>query len=591
MKNSKLLTIATLLLTLAACGGGGGGGSASSALSTNADLADLSISAGTLDPPFSSDTYAYLVGPQEMFVHGSVTLTPLAAHAGATITVDGLVVASGTPSPVIDVPATVTPVLVRVTAEDGESVREYNVIITRQGLSLQTDYVKASNTGQNDRFGYSVALDGDTLVVGADYEASNATGVDGDQLDHSAPHSGAVYVFFRHLNGTWFQEAYLKASNTDAGDAFGQSVALDGDTLVVGADGEDSNATGVNGNQLDNSAPWSGAAYVFVRSDGIWSQQAYLKASNTDSDDAFGQSVALDGDTLVVGANEASNATGVDGNELDNSASSSGAAYVFVRSDGIWSQQAYLKASNTDASDYFGWSVALDGDTVVVGADSESSNATGVNGNQLDNSASSSGAAYVFVRSDGIWSQQAYLKASNTDSDDTFGTSVALDGDTLMVGACGEDSNATGVNGNQLDNSASSSGAAYVFVRSDGIWSQQAYLKASNTDAGDVFGRSLALDGDTLVVGASSEDGGMLLNNLPESGAAYFFVRSGGTWSQENYVKALDTENGDAFGTSVALDGGTLVIGARTEDSNATGVNGNQFDNSAPNSGAIYIFK
>ncbi|MAE45816.1 MAG: integrin [Planctomycetes bacterium] len=591
MKNSNLLTIATVLLTLAACGGGGGGGSASSALSTNADLADLSISAGTLDPPFSSDTYAYLVGPQEMFVHGSVTLTPLAAHAGATITVDGLVVASGTPSSVIDVPATVTPVLVRVTAEDGESVREYNVIITRQGLSMQTDYVKASNTGGNDRFGYSVALDGDTLVVGADYEASNATGVDGDQLDHSAPHSGAVYVFFRHLNGTWFQEAYLKASNTGAGDAFGQSVALDGDTLVVGADGEDSNATGVNGNQLDNSAPWSGAAYVFVRSDGIWSQQAYLKASNTDSDDAFGQSVALDGDTLVVGANEASNATGVNGNALDNSASSSGAAYVFFRSGGTWSQQAYLKASNTDASDFFGWSVALDGDTVVVGADSESSNATGVNGNQLDNSADSSGAAYVFVRSDGIWSQQAYLKASNTESNDTFGTSVALDGDTLMVGADGEDSNATGVNGNQLDNSSNRSGAAYVFVRSDGTWSQQAYLKASNTGAGDVFGRSLALDGDTLVVGASSEDGGTLLNNLPESGAAYVFVRSGGIWSQENYVKALDTESADGFGVSVALDGGTLLVGAWGEDSNATGVNGNQFDNSASFSGAAYLFK
>ena len=323
MKNSNLLTIATVLLTLAACGGGGGGGSASSALSTNADLADLSISAGTLDPPFSSDTYAYLVGPQEMFVHGSVTLTPLAAHAGATITVDGLVVASGTPSSVIDVPATVTPVLVRVTAEDGESVREYNVIITRQGLSMQTDYVKASNTGGNDRFGYSVALDGDTLVVGADYEASNATGVDGDQLDHSAPHSGAVYVFFRHLNGTWFQEAYLKASNTGAGDVFGRSLALDGDTLVVGASSED-------GGTLLNNLPESGAAYVFVRSGGIWSQENYVKALDTESADGFGVSVALDGGTLLVGAwGEDSNATGVNGNQFDNSASFSGAAYLF----------------------------------------------------------------------------------------------------------------------------------------------------------------------------------------------------------------------------------------------------------------------
>ena len=165
MKNSNLLTIATVLLTLAACGGGGG--STSTPLSTNADLADLSISAGTLDPPFSSDTLTYQVGPQEMLVHGSVTLTPLAGHTGATITVDGLVVASGTPSAVIDVPVNVTPVLVRVTAEDGETVRQYNVIITRQGISLQTDYVKASNTGAGDRYGSTVALDGDTLVVGA----------------------------------------------------------------------------------------------------------------------------------------------------------------------------------------------------------------------------------------------------------------------------------------------------------------------------------------------------------------------------------------------------------------------------------------
>ncbi len=253
MKNSRLVTIATVLLTLAACGGGGG--SASSALSTNADLADLSISAGTLDPLFSSDTFAYLVGPQEMFVHGSVTLTPLAAHAGATITVDGLIVASGSPSSVIDVPVTVTPVLVRVTAEDGENVREYNVIITRQGLSLQTDYIKASNTDAGDRFGYSVALDGDTLVVGA-------RGEDGGILLDNLPESGAAYFFVRS-GGTWSQENYVKALDTENGDAFGTSVALDGGTLVIGARTEDSNATGVNGNQFDNSAPNSGAAYLF----------------------------------------------------------------------------------------------------------------------------------------------------------------------------------------------------------------------------------------------------------------------------------------------------------------------------------------
>ena len=148
-------------------------------------------------------------------------------------------------------------------------------------------------------------------------------------------------------------------------------------------------------------------------------------------------------------------------------------------------QQAYLKASNTDAGDAFGSSVAVSGDTVVVGAQRESSNATGVNGDQSDNSAAVAGAAYVFVRNGTTWTQQAYLKASNTEANDLFGISVAVSGDTVVVGADFEASNATGVNGNQADNSASGAGAAYVFVRNGTTWSQQAYLKASNTDAGD----------------------------------------------------------------------------------------------------------
>src|SRR5262245_48839547 len=163
-------------------------------------------------------------------------------------------------------------------------------------------------------------------------------------------------------------------------------------------------------------------------------------------------------------------------------------------------QQAYLKASNTDAGDLFGFSVAISGDTVVVGAFVEASAATGVNGNQAHISAVNAGAAYVFVRSAGVWSQQAYLKASNTNAGDYFGGSVAIDGDTLVVGASGEASAATGVNGNQTDNSAPGSGAAYVFVRSGMVWTQQAYLKASNTATADEFGGVVDISGDTIVV-------------------------------------------------------------------------------------------
>src|SRR5690349_9185924 len=149
---------------------------------------------------------------------------------------------------------------------------------------VQQGYLKASNTNANDQFGYLIAFSGDTLVVGAPQEGSNATGVNGDQANNSAPNAGAVYVFTR-TGGVWTQQAYLKASNTDANDQFGVSVALSGDTLAVGAMFEDSNATGVNGNQADNSAPGAGAVYVFTRTGGVWTQQAYLKASNTDAND------------------------------------------------------------------------------------------------------------------------------------------------------------------------------------------------------------------------------------------------------------------------------------------------------------------
>jgi hypothetical protein len=201
-------------------------------------------------------------------------------------------------------------------------------------------------------------------------------------------------------------------------------------------------------------------------------QQAYLKASNTEAGDFFGSSVAVSGDTVVVGAREeASNATGVNGRQGNNRALSAGAAYVFVRSGTDWTQQAYLKASNTGVGDRFGGSVAVSGDTVVVGAPFEYSNATGVNapptggtGTQADNSAGDSGAAYVFVRSGTDWTQQAFLKASNTGANDRFGGAVAVSGDTVVVGGAGEGSNASGVNGNQANNSFSDAGAAYLFT-------------------------------------------------------------------------------------------------------------------------------
>jgi len=479
-------------------------------------------------------------------------------------------------------------------------------------LSEAVGYVKASNTEAGDWFGYNVALsgDGDTLAVGAYAESSNATGIDGDQGDNAASDSGAVYVYTRN-GGTWTQQAYIKAPNTEAGDWFGISVALStgGNTLAVGAFGEDSSATGLDGDQSDNAASLSGAVYVYTRTGGVWSQQAYVKAANTEADDWFGQNVALSGDgtTLAVGASgEDSSATGIDGDQSDNAASLSGAVYVYTRSGGTWSQQAYVKASGTGGVDYFGSSVKLssDGDTLAVGALGEDSNATGIDGDQGDNSASGSGAVYVFIRSGATWSQQAYVKASNTESFDRFGYSLGLsdDGNTLAVGAYTEGSSATGIDGDQSDNTATDSGAVYIFTRSGTTWTQQAYIKASNAGAGDKFGISIALsgDGNVLAVGAHYEDssaiglnGDQSNNTATESGAAYLFNRSRGTWSQQAYIKASNNTGGsDKLGKSVVLtaDGATLAVGARYEDSSATGIDGDQSDNTASASGAVYLY-
>ena len=347
-------------------------------------------------------------------------------------------------------------------------------VFTRSGTTWsQQAYIKASNTNADDNFGRAVNLsdDGNTLAVGASGEASNDNGIDATQTDNSLADAGAVYVFTRS-GSAWSQQAYIKASNTDAADYFGAAVSLstDGNTLVVGTPGEDSSSTGIGGSEVSNNASGAGAVYVFARNGSSWSQRAYIKASNTDAGDNFGNDVSLsaDGNTLAVAARyENSNATGINRNQIDNSASNAGAVYIFTHSGSSWSQQAYIKASNTEAFDYFGEAVSLsaDGNRLAVGAYGEASNATGIGGNQTDNDASDSGAVYVFIRSGTNWSQQAYIKASNTDAADYFGLAVSFsgDGNTLAAAARDEASNALGIGGDQTDNSATAAGAVYLY--------------------------------------------------------------------------------------------------------------------------------
>jgi FG-GAP repeat len=424
-------------------------------------------------------------------------------------------------------------------------------VFVRSGSSWsQQQKLTASDGAASDRFGASVAIDGDTVVAGARLD------------DDAGTFSGSAYVFVRS-GSSWTEEAKLAASDAAAGDQFGASVAISGDTAVVGA-------------RLDDGAGTdSGSAYVFVRSGTTWSQQKKLIASDAAAEDLFGWSVAVSGNTVVVGAFSD-----------DDRGFGSGSAYVFVRSGSSWSQQQKLTASDGAVNDTFGVSVAVDGDTAVVGAhldDDAGGNAgasyvfqrsgsswteeakliasdaaiitgefgfsvavsgdTAVVGAPSDDDAGPrSGSAYVFMRSGSSWTEEAKLTASDAEMDDRFGDSVAIDGDTVVVGAPG-DSNA--------------SGSAYVFVRSGSSWTQQQKLTASDAAQGNSFGASVAIDGDTVVVGASLDD-----DAATDSGSAYVFMRSGSSWTQQQKLTASDAAAGDFFGTAVDLFGDTLVVGA-----------------------------
>jgi len=500
----------------------------------------------------------------------------------------------------------------------------------------QAAYIKASNPHMGDHFGNggtllgdSVALSGDglTLAVGAPNESSGAKGINGNQNDTSVYSAGAVYVFTRrNATSPWAQQAYVKASTPQTGSEFGHVVSLsaDGNTMAVSAYFEASASKGINGKEADESIPQAGAVYVFSRRAAAWTQQAYIKASNTGEagtdgnfgdGDQFGFSISLsdDGNTLAVGANaEDSNAKGINGNQEDNSMQSAGAAYIFVRSGTSWTQQAYVKAPNTTANVQFGYSVALsaDGNTFAVSAfDEGGASRVVVNGpnGPFPAGRNGTGAIYVYTRSGTTWALQSYLKASNAEGGDSLGVIVSIsdDGNTVAGGILDEDCMSTGVNpSNPCDNDQkadTSVGAAVVFVRQGTQWAQQAFIKASNTGKEDWFGSRLQIsgDGNTLAIAAQLEDsaaqginGKQDDDSAQEAGAVYFFTRSGTSWAQKAYVKSSNDEAFDEFGSSVALsrDGRTLAVGARGEDSGAKGIDGNQADNSMKEAGAVYVF-
>ncbi len=365
---------------------------------------------------------------------------------------------------------------------------------------LELDRLTASDAAEVDEFGVSVGISGDTIVVGS--YLGDTTKID----------AGAAYVYL-HSGASWPEQAKLFAPDPGINDQFGTAVAISGDTVIVGSP--------FNNNGAGDD---SGAAYVFVRGGTVWSFQAKLIPDDSATNENFGVSVAISGNTALIGSYRDNTPAG----------SNTGSAFVFVRSGTAWSQQAKLIASDAAPSDAFGISVALSGDTAVVGADLD------------DDGGNATGSAYVFVRSGTVWTQQGKLLANDAQPNDNLGISVGVEGDTAVVGAWHDDTPGGG-----------NAGSAYVFVRSGTVWTQQGHLFASDGAPDDNFGVSVAVDGDIAVVGS-------YLNATPagDTGAAYYYKRSGTTWSQQPKLIGVEAAPGGSVGYSVAVEGETAVVGA-----------------------------
>jgi LPXTG-site transpeptidase (sortase) family protein len=387
-------------------------------------------------------------------------------------------------------------------------------IASRLGAIQQAKLVSARAEALAE-LGWAVAISGNTAVVGArneDYPRSTG----------NLANAGAAYIFVR-TGSSWIQEAKLVPRDPEVGDTFGVSVAIDGNTVVVGATGSDSD-------DLSDT----GAAYVFVREGINWTQKAKLVPLDQGEEDNFGSSVAIDDSTIVVGADNKDISIHFD----------AGAAYVFIFRGNSWDQKAKLVASDARPGAYFGSAVAISGTRVVVGA--TEANPAGIRG---------PGAAYVFKGQGNSWQQEARLAAEGGRRGDFFGNSVAIGSETIAVGAIFSDP--------QIDNSRlTNAGAVYLFSSAGGDWDQESVLIPEQATSFGQFGQSLAIEGNRLVVGADRES----QSGISATGAAYLFVRSGKEWIQHTRFVADAFAEDDSFGKSVGISGDFAIVGASGRD-------------------------
>jgi len=365
-----------------------------------------------------------------------------------------------------------------------------------EGTVTQASSIQIPGDGTADKFGYALSLSGDLLAVGE--HLSDCCGTNG----------GGVWVYIKTGN-SWVLEDLVNAVNKGSNDWFGYAVSIEGETLLVGSPNEDSSASN------------AGSAYVFNRSGGTWTQQKQLLASDGNQYDNLGRAVSLSGETAALGAPMA-----------DPLGADSGAVYVYHRAGSDWVAGSKIVPLDGGSEEYFGGAVSLSGDTLAIGAMGD-----GDNGME-------SGSVYIYTRSGQSWSLEQKIIAFDGVLQDSFGTSVSVDGDTLAVGATGD------------DETSQDTGSVYIYNRENGVWSFVQKLNDA-TDVGDAFGTSLSVSGNQLVVGAPKDE-----VSVATSGAAYVYVYTGTNWLLKHKVEAPDAVSDTDYGISVSVDGTNYAIGA-----------------------------
>ncbi len=389
------------------------------------------------------------------------------------------------------------------------------------GQTLVPMKLTASGATAGQQFGSLIDVSGDTMVIGAPGDATGGVA------------SGAAYIFER-VAGVWTEQVKLVKDTPITFDVFGQAVATDGETVIVGASGD---------NEVGTSA---GAVYLYRKIAGVWSLQQLLLASDAETFDNFGRSLAISGSTLVVGAEGEDSACPAD------PFCNSGAAYVFEEDAGTWLEEDKLVPSDAEEGDFFGRVVAIDAATMVVGALEEDANG------------SNSGAAYVFENAGGGWTEAGKLFPDDSLAEDNFGVAVAIEDMTIVVGA------------HRDDDGGNASGSAYVFnYKGATKWTQSQKLTANDAAVADNFGLAVAIGYGTISIGAMNDDH----NGFNGAGSVYLFSQAGALWVEQQKLIAADPRDSQKFGNALAPDGDVLAIGAFGDDDLGL------------ESGAVYVFE